>query len=208
MGDVMKQFRFRSAQAHNTIGRTARRPVAAPPGGRRLALATLAALLVAAPLLAQKVSVDYNRHVNFAQFHTFSWTKVKAQDPLWADRIKRAVDAVLARKGLHPVPHGGQLRVSALGTTHQIRTIRTFYDNGWGPGWGWWGWGPGMTTTTIERQPVGTVVVDLFDAGTHHLVFRGIASHTIQRGQIAKNERQLRKALEKMFKKWPPGRSH
>jgi len=72
-------------------------------------------------------------------------------------------------------------------------------------GWGYGGWGVGMgSTTTYENvYTVGTVILDLYDAKTQKLLWRGTASDTIpeKSSSLAK---KIDKAAVKMFKKFPP----
>jgi hypothetical protein len=51
---------------------------------------------------------------------------------------------------------------------------------------------------------VGTLVVDIFDAKTKALVFRGTASDEIS-DKPEKNIKKVEKASAKMFKDFPPG---
>ena len=53
---------------------------------------------------------------------------------------------------------------------------------------------------------VGTLVVDLFDAKTKRLVWRGNSSDTLSNNPN-KNIKNLDKDVEKMFKQFPPGSS-
>ena len=55
----------------------------------------------------------------------------------------------------------------------------------------------------MTTYPVGTVVVDLFDAGTKQMVWRGVARDVLA-DQPEKNTKKLHKAVEKMFEKFPP----
>ncbi len=57
-------------------------------------------LLGALGVFANEVLTDYDHSADFQQYKTYSWMRVKAGDPLWVDRITRAVDAQLAAKGL------------------------------------------------------------------------------------------------------------
>jgi hypothetical protein len=50
---------------------------------------------------------------------------------------------------------------------------------------------------------VGTLVVDMFDAKTKNLVFRGTASDEIS-DKAEKNQQKVEKASAKMFKNFPP----
>lgn len=163
-----------------------------------LALAGLAVLLLA------DTKVDYSHHTDFAQYHTYSWGRVEAGDQLWADRIRRDIDAELTNKGLQMVPSGGQLTVTAFGRTKTEQTLNTFY-NGLGGGWGWrWGgMGEGMATTTTENTEVGTLNVDMFDTQSKKLVWRGQATKSLS-GNPEKNVKKLQSDINDLFKKFPP----
>jgi hypothetical protein len=91
-----------------------------------------------------------------------------AQDSIWEDRIRHAVDSELVAKGWSLAPDGGA-SVAAFGSTHTQPQINTFYD-GFGGGWRWRGFGGmGMATSTVETIPVGTLVLDIFDSQSKKL---------------------------------------
>jgi len=155
----------------------------------------------AALLFAADVKTDYSHSVDFGQYHTYSWLKVNAGDPLWVDRIQRAVDMELTAKGWSKVDSGGDAAVSAFGSTHNQQSMQTFYD-GFGGGWRWGGFGEEATTTTINT-PVGTLVVDVFDGHTKKLIWRGTSQKTLSE-KPDKNEKKLEQSVEAMFKRFPP----
>ena len=162
------------------------------------------ALLLAAASFAQQVKTDYDHDANFNQYKTYSWEKVLTQDPLWVDRIKQAVNTALAAKGWTPVQSGGDVSIVAVETTQNQQTLDTFYD-GFGGGWRWRGFGGiGESTTTVENYKVGTLVVDLFDAKSKKLVWRGSASDTLS-NKSDKNIKNLDKGVQKIFDHFPPG---
>ena len=163
-------------------------------------LLMLAALGIWAAFAAE-VKTDYSHSADFSQYKTYSWMKVKA-DPLWEDRIMQAVDRELSAKGWTKVPAGGDAEVAAFSSTHEVPTLHTFYDT-FGPGWYWTGFEDGVATTTVENTPVGTLVVDLFDSRTKKLIWRGVASDALS-NKPEKNEKKLEKAVEAMFKHFPP----
>jgi hypothetical protein len=161
---------------------------------------------IAAP--AQQIKTDYDRSANFGQYKTYSWEQVKTKEALDVDRIKSAVNAALAAKGWTKVESGGDVSVIALEMTQNQQTLNTFYD-GFGGGWGWrrfGGGGFGEATTTTETYTVGTLVVDLYDAKSKQLLWRGSSSDTLSKNSN-KNIKNLDKGVEKMFKKFPPGSS-
>jgi Domain of unknown function (DUF4136) len=161
-------------------------------------------LLFAGKLSAGQVKTDYDRNADFGQYKTYSWEQVKTQDPLNADRIKSSVNAALTAKGWTQVDSGGDVSVMAIEITRNQQTLNTYYD-GFGGGWRWRGFGGmGEATTTTETYKVGTLVVDLFDAKTKQLIWRGNSSDTMSNNSN-KNIQNLDKDVEKMFKKFPPG---
>jgi hypothetical protein len=146
------------------------------------------------------VKTDYDHNANFGQYKTYSWEKVQTQDPLLVDRIKEAVNEALTAKGWTLVNSGGDVSVVAIETTKNQQTLNTFYD-GMGGGWRWGGFGD--ATTTTETYKVGTLVVDLFDTKTKHLIWRGSASDTLS-SNSEKNTKNLDKEVKKMFAHFPP----
>ena len=159
------------------------------------------ALLLATASFAQQVKTDYDRSANFSQYKTYSWEKVQTQNQLWVDRIKEAVNAALTAKGLTPVESGGDISIVAIEMTKNQQNLNTFYD-GFGGGWRWGGFGE--ATTTVDNYKVGTLVVDLFDAHTKTLLWRGSSSDTLS-DKSDKNIKNLDKGAQKMFDHFPPG---
>jgi hypothetical protein len=158
-------------------------------------------LLATTASFAQQVKTDYDRSTDFSQYKTYSWEKVQTQDQLWVDRIKEAVNAALAAKGWTQTPSGGSVSIVAIEMTRNQQTLDTFY-NGFGGGWRWGG-GFGDATTTVETYKVGTLVVDLFDANSKKLVWRGSMSDTLS-DKSDKNIKNLDKGVQKMFNHFPP----
>jgi hypothetical protein len=150
-------------------------------------------------LFAADVSTDYDHHADFGRYHTYSWMDVRAGNSIWQDRIRSAVDSQLAAKGWNKVDSGGDAAVSAFGRLTEQDTLETYY-NGF-PGWGWRGWG--TTTTEVIPQKVGNLTVDIFDANSKHLIWRGQASDAVS-GKPEKNDKRMDESVDKMFKHFPP----
>ena len=155
--------------------------------------------------LFAKAIADYDHAVNFGKYHTYSWIGVNVQEPLWNDRVTKAVDDQLTAKGWSRVSSGGDASISAFGSTQTQQTLETWYGGGFGGGWfhrGWWG-GPGFATTTVENTPVGTLHIDIFDSQSKKVIWHGVCSDTLT-GSPDKNEKKLQKAVADVFKKFPP----
>src|SRR5712675_2387442 len=163
-------------------------------------LVSIATFFVFVAASFAQVKTDYDHNANFGQYKTYSWAKVQTKDPLMVGRIKDAVNAALTAKGWTQVDSGGDVSVVAMEITKNQQTLNTFYD-GFGGGWRWGGFGD--ATTTTETYQVGSLVVDLFDAKTKNLVWRGSSSDTLS-NNAEKNTKNLDKGVQKMFAHFPP----
>jgi hypothetical protein len=170
---------------------------------RSTAVFTLFLVAMLGSAFAQQVKTDFDHQANFSQYKTYSWQEIKPANSLWDARIKSAVDAQLAARGWTRVDSGGDVAIVAIKTSHTERTLQTFYD-GIGGGWRWRGFGGfGESTTTEQDYKEGTLVVDLYDAKTKQLIWRGSAEDMVS-NKAEKNEKNLDKGVAKMFKKFPP----
>ena len=172
---------------------------------RCTAVCTVVFLFVLGTAFAQQVKTDFDHQTNFSEYKTYSWQEIKPANSLWDARIKSAVDAQLTAKGWTQVASGGDVAIVAMKATQTQRSLQTFYD-GFGGGWGWrrfGGGGFGESTTTEQDYKEGTLVVDLYDAKTKQLIWRGSAEDTLS-NTAEKNEKNLDKGVAKMFKKFPP----
>jgi uncharacterized protein DUF4136 len=160
-------------------------------------------LVSGAATLNAQVKTDYDHSANFASYKTYSWIKVQTGDSLWDSRIQQDVDGQLAAKSWTKVDSNGDAAVSAFRSTQDQQTLETFYD-GFGGGRRWSGFGgTGLSTTTTEVTKVGNVVVDVFDARTHNLLWHGTDSQDLS-SNANKNIQKLQKDINNMFKHFPP----
>jgi hypothetical protein len=176
---------------------------------RRFALAA-ALSFVGATAFTQDVKTDFDKSVDFSKYKTFA-VKIGTS---WNNQIseKRIMDEVsqtLTEKGWTATEADPDALVVLHGATEKQRTLNTFYSGMGGYGtYGYRGWGGmggmGSATTTVSEYLVGTLVVDIFDAKTKALMFRGTASDEIS-DKPEKNIKKVDKAANKMFKDFPPG---
>ena len=166
--------------------------------------------ITASPLAAANVSTDYDHNANFRAYHTFSFYKVQTSNPLYEQRIKDEVTADLSKAGYQMVPSGGDVSITAIGGVKDKQEYNTFYDGLGGGGYGWRGWGGrwggggfGATQTTVQDVPVGTLMIDMYDASTHQLVWRGRVSDEVSNNGD-KEFKRVNKDIDKMFNGFPP----
>lgn len=182
-------------------------------------LSLLAFLLLAlgvAGVAAQDVRYNYAQDVDFSKFKTYKWVEIKGSDhanELTTKQIMASIDAELAKKGLTKTDTDtADLYIgmqTAIGTEKQF----TSYNTGWGygPGWGggWYGYGGGMTSTTTTGTTstiyVGQLGVDMYESSKKDLVWRGVASKTIDpKAKPEKQGKNINKAVAKLVKNFPP----
>jgi len=163
-----------------------------------LALLCLLSTLAA----AQKVYVNYNHATDFSKFKTYAWGQGQnpnaIQDPIALQNAQQEINSQLAVKGLQMVQESQNpdiIIVLSSGIKQQ-----TSY-NAWGTGGGW-RMGGGMGEITPETSNIGTLVVDIYDANGKQMVWRGIAQGTLS-AKSSKNEKEMNKAIAKMFKQYP-----
>jgi len=177
-----------------------------------LAIALLVGGVTAA--MAQDVRYDYDKDKDFSKFKSYKWVTIKGADEpdeLTGKRIMAAVDAELATKGLTKTDSDtADLYIAyqtAVGTEKQF----TSYNTGWGygPGWGtgWYGGGMNSTTTygSTSTIYVGQLDISMYDPATKQLVWRGVASKTLDpKAKPEKKDKNIGKAVQKLLKNFPP----
>jgi hypothetical protein len=146
-------------------------------------------------------TTDYDRTADFSKYKTFGFKGVRRiENRILAKRIERALEAQLTSKGLREAetPDVWVLPRVQLGHDTEIYT----YNSGWG--WRWRG-GFGTSVSTVQRIPVGTLVVDLIDAKNKELVWRGVATDKLNpEATPAEREKALDEAVSKLFRSFPP----
>lgn len=174
---------------------------------------TLAACMILAGLAtAQDVRYNFDSGADFSRYHTYRWQKHPNStdlDDLTMKQLSAALDAELAKKGLNRTEGDADLvLVYQLAFSHekQITSFNTGY--GYGPGWGrgWYGrMGTSMSTATTSTITIGSLDLDMYDAKTKTLVWRGVATKTIDaKKSPEQRQKSLRKGAEKLLKNYPP----
>jgi len=178
----------------------------------RFVLSLALVLASAGSALAQDVRYNFDKSADFGAFKTYKWVTIKGANQLsdLADRqVKAAVDAELATKGLTKSESDtADLYVGYQAGVGQEKEYTSF-DTGWGygPGYGhgWYGGGGGMTSGQTSTIYVGQLALDMYATSPHTLVWRGVASKTLDpEAKPEKQEKNLRKAITKLLKNYPP----
>ena len=155
--------------------------------------------LLAASAAAQEIKLDYDHDVDFSKYKTFAWSVAQQPVPNQANhiRITRAVEQGFIAKGLSADTAGkpdaflmyhGQVGESVkvegrnAGAYWEPTNLRTMVD--------------------INRVRAGTLVIEMYDAGTRDIVWRGVASNVPYRPDQA--EELITAAVKKLLEGYPP----
>ncbi len=180
---------------------------------RILFSSTLILFLVTGCAFGQDVRYNFDKDINFSKFKTYKWVILKdapTANDLVAKQLKDAVDAELATKGLTKIDDDtANLFIGYQAGVGQEKQFTSFSsDWGYGGGWyrgGWYGPGGGTTTGSTSTIYVGQLVLDMYDSANRDLVWRGVASKTLDaKAKPDKQQKNLAKAVKKLLKNYPP----
>jgi hypothetical protein len=172
-------------------------------------------LVLAAACAGRQASTDYSPSTRFSQFRTFALVMPPdtAAEELLDQRVRSAVQTQLDAKGLALADRETADLYVGYGVVD--KTHSTIYDsnNGWGWGggrWGWryhrWGLAWPAYGQQIQTYNDGTVVVNLVDAKTKQVVWKGEVDDVLNlpvRNPLDATK-QIDAAVGKMFAKYPP----
>jgi hypothetical protein len=182
------------------------KPVFAP--ARRFIVAAALAALVAACTPSATVHTDYQPGTNFSAYKTFTMGEDKSDaNPLAEQRVRHAIAAQLAAKGISQAQSGGDLAVHVHIRLRVDTKVDVWNTGGWGYGYGRWGGAGygGNTYVDVRNVPKGTLVVDLVDRAKGEAVWRGVAQGTVDPdASPQQSEERINAAMEKLFKDFPP----
>jgi len=170
-------------------------------------LAAAVLLLSTSIVFGQNVKVDVDKTANFSTFKTFGWDKgVVARNPLISQMIVAAVEGELTARGLTRSDDQPDIKVAvAAAAGMDIQAV--------GPTWNnttYTSWGGYTNPAALMNITTGTLLLDLVETKGGISVFRGVAKETLNRSTSAdvaadarSVEKLIKKAVSKMFKKYP-----
>ena len=179
---------------------------------RFLAIALLAG--VAASCETFSVTTDYDKSINFHNYHTFSWVSKnplvsRAPDvsPLAEGRIQAAVMSVMTQKGFKFVDDPAKADIAfafTLGSRQELRVTSNPYGTAWGTAPYMWG-APYYQNVDVRQYTKGRLAIDIFDVKLREPVWHGHASKSISESDRARADEVINKAVTEILKTFPPG---
>ena len=160
---------------------------------RFISLLPVLALMACA---SAQVSSEYDKTADLSRYRTYAWiTGTQAANPLIEQRIKSAVDQQLAARGLKRVKESPDLQVATHASTRVEQQVNT---ESLGYGYAEAGWSGNMVN--VRNVDVGTLLLDLVDASSQQLVWRGMATAVV--GHTMSQEK-MDKTVGKMLSSFP-----
>ena len=170
------------------------------------------------PAFGQKVFIDYDKNYDNEGIETFAWmktedTSLKEDVPHLHEHIVSAIQYYLTRDGAKEVTENPDVYVTYHASSKTDVSVSTrlygyAYPIGWMPGgyYGMYGYsavgiGVGVVSNTAVYQR-GTLVVDVWDANSKELIWRGMATKIDVTQEARTMYKRINKALEKMVKEW------
>jgi hypothetical protein len=173
--------------------------------------------LMAGPVYSQEVYIEYDEKYDATGKDTFAWvvtpeTSTAESDPLLHSQIVNGIEYYLTLSGAREVETDPDFYVTYhTNTREKVNVDTTHYDYGPSGDWGFYGrryyrgysgtFG-GADSTKIRSYGLGTLVVDVWDAETKTMVWRGIADNITIAENPDKMRKKIDKALSKMIKAW------
>jgi len=152
---------------------------------------------------------DLSRYESFSFFNPMGIEDDQYSN-LLGQHFRDAVSQQMSARGFTPAD-SPQLRVNvSVGAKDKVR-VNTYqepyvYGGYYGySGYGYYGspWGYGGTRTTVHQYTEANVYLDVVDAGTHKLLWQGVATFTL----TDKMQKQLRETVfstvESIFEQFP-----
>ncbi len=166
-------------------------------------------ILAAVSVAAMDIYVDYDRSGRFSWYKTWAWfeteeTSLKGHNDLMHSRIKNSIEYYIGNGRLVEDTENPQLFITYhAGSREAVRVNPVSIGYGFPGSWTsdpyWGGAGIGVGSSATYEQ--GTLIIDIWEAETKKLVWRGVAIDVFD-DDPKKADKKINKAIEKMIKKW------
>jgi hypothetical protein len=153
---------------------------------------------------------DYDKSVDFAKYRSFNFVKTPSTETLGygnlvTQQMESSIKSELEKRGYSQADKP-DLLVNFSGKLQEKADIQSTPSAGYYYGYRGYGAWPGYaygTDVQTVRYTVGTINVDLIDAGRNQMVWEGVAVGEVTKKHLENREAAIAKAIEKIFSKYP-----
>ena len=180
---------------------------------KKLRAVPLIAMIATMSAFAAKPQIQWNQSYDFQGIRTFAWqpstgTSLETRSPFLHQHIINTIEFYLSDSGLTEVESNPDVLVTYYGSVDtEVQLQSDTFSYGWGGygmgSWGYYGYGfggPVSTTTRVVEYQRGTLVIDIVDARSNELIWRGSVSDLPVSDDQSKLQKTITKALAKMVK--------
>ena len=170
---------------------------------------TAAVALLPTMAAAQKTTYDFDKSAPFSTYRTYAWKDgTPTKNALIDNRIVAAIESQLAAKGFVKNESAPDVFVIFHVAFDEQKDISSYSSGpmygGYGYGWGG-GWGSTTTDVRVREILIGTLAIDMIDAKKKEVAWRGLGTKEIDtNAKPEKRDSNITKAVEKVFKNYPP----
>lgn len=175
----------------------------------------LCGVVLTAACASARVSVnsDYDPQAleGMAAYQNYSWMQHpqggdnRVNNDLVATRVINAVDEVMAAKGYGKVQRGADFLVgwhASLVGKVAVTTVNRYYGYGYGR---WRRGGVVVQDTRVREYDEGTLIIDVVDASSNELVWRGSAQGEVRAtSAVEERNERIREVVSKILEGFPP----
>jgi len=157
------------------------------------------------------VNYDYDNTIDFKQYKTYAWIPVAQGAPgnartavernsLLDQRIRSAVDLQMSDRGFQPSESPDLHVVYHIGLEDKVQVTD------WGYRYSDYYWGYGGRQIDVYNYKEGTLIVDVIEAESHNLIWRGSGTGVVDQTQRSPEEMQARfnEIMAEIMASFPP----
>ncbi|MCK5620279.1 MAG: DUF4136 domain-containing protein [Candidatus Krumholzibacteria bacterium] len=156
-----------------------------------------------------ELSNDFDQQIDFSQYKTFQWVPSKdSSNDLLESRIKSATIDQLTQKGMVSTTTDPDVYVIYHAGAKDKVDIQSY---GYGYGYGRYGgvyggaYGAGSGGISTYNYTEGTLIIDIIDASSKQLAWRGSATGVLDESPSAeKITENVNKAIAAIMSQYPP----
>ncbi len=174
-----------------------------------LRLVSMTVLVAVTACASIQIRTDYDESVDFSVLHTFAWVEPpKSENPqpfidntLLRKRVRDAVEAELIRKGYRSAAREDADFLATFSVTLLDRTRGASYGASGGYYGGYHGFGIGLRShSAVSSYQEGTLIVDVLDAKTEQLIWRGWALDAVP--TTDRSQERIELAITRVFERF------
>lgn len=174
----------------------------------------MAVLMMLTACSGIEVSQDFDTEMTFPRLETYAWKNrpveehddVRADNPLLHKRFRQNIDMALREKGFAQKAPADFLVDYSYSITTRLESepVNTGFGFGIGSYRRYGGFGI-HTDPAIHQYDVGIFVIDIYDAETEDMLWRGRGSEVVSRHPTPQqNSEMVRRLVEAVLAQFPP----